>query len=522
MTEAARSEPALNGRLHPLSWVFGVLALLRHLLAPLLAVLVLGQKNQDWVFWAALPMSAAALWSVLQARVYRFEASGGELRLREGVLDRTQRHIPFARIHNITQRRHLLHRLLGVTELRLESAAGGKPEAVMKVLSLAAAAELEALLRGQGAEPQAVSVSAAESEAAGVTVPPTRLLFSLPAGEIVRLGLTSNHGFVLVAALFGSSMQSEWTRKAFASTVGPLSRSVAHTIEAELHTQRWLHLGLSLLAALLIFMLLTRLLSVALAFLRYHGFRLEQQGERLLAIRGLSTHVRAGARLPRLQRWELRSSWLQRRLGRVCLSVTVAGDNNQQEHHSGVDGAGRFSELAPLARPEQAQDLLRLCLPKLHWEQLVWQPLAPAALRRRLYGLARWLLPLLGVLALLDGLLAWLLPWPGLLSASVLLLALCYLHARAWVASAAFAEAGDVLLYRSGVFTQRTVILALPKLQSLRLYSSALDRHLGLMHLQADTQGGSRQSRALDMPCLAETQARALLQRLWAGISRPV
>ncbi|MCV2422992.1 PH domain-containing protein [Paucibacter sp. DJ2R-2] len=518
MTEAARSEPALNGRLHPLSWVFGVLALLRHLLAPLLAVLVLGQKNQDWVFWAALPMSAAALWSVLQARVYRFEASAGELRLREGVLDRTQRHIPFARIHNITQRRHLLHRLLGVTELRLESAAGGKPEAVMKVLSLAAAAELEALLRGQAV---AAELPADGSDAAMPASPVSapRLLLSLPAREILLLGLSSNHGMVLVAALFGSVMQSEGLRKAFASTVGPLSRSLAHTLEAELHTQRWLHLGLLVLVMALIFMVLTRGLSVALAFLRYHGFRLELQGERLLSSRGLSTHVRAGARLPRLQRWELSSSWLQRRMGRVRLAVTVAGDNNDGEHHSSVEGAGRFSELAPLARPQQAQDLLQLCLPGLHWDRLSWQPLAPAAVQRRLLGLLRWLLPVMALLALADAVLGWWLPWPSLLAGQALVLGLSVLHARAWVARAAFAEAGSVLLYRSGVFTQRTVILSLPKVQSLRLYSSGLDRYLGLCHLQADTQGGSRARRALDMPCLDAAQARALLQRLWAGLS---
>ena len=52
--------------------------------------------------------------------------------VREGLLDRTQRHIPFARIHNISQQSQFFHRLLGVTVLRLDSAAGGKPEAVIE------------------------------------------------------------------------------------------------------------------------------------------------------------------------------------------------------------------------------------------------------------------------------------------------------------------------------------------------------------------------------------------------------
>jgi uncharacterized membrane protein YdbT with pleckstrin-like domain len=77
------------------------------------------------------------------------------------------------------------------------------------------------------------------------------------------------------------------------------------------------------------------------------------------------------------------------------------------------------------------------------------------------------------------------------------------------------------MVYRSGVFTQRWVLVSCRKMQTLRLYSSALDRSLGLQHLQADTQGGRRSARALDIPCLPADQAEKLRDLLWQRLLQP-
>lgn len=534
MSEAGPSAPGEQGaavlrRLHPLSWLFAIGGVVRQLLLPILAYLLLGQRDSEWSVWLIGPMVVYALWAVLRTRSFSYQVVGAELLVREGLLDRTQRHIPFARIHNISQQSQFVHRLFGVTVLRLDSAAGGKPEAVMRVLGLAEAARLESVLRGQrGVEPAAAASAelpdageqgaavavASTATAAGPGAP--RLLLSMPLREIVWLGLSTNGGMVLVAAFFGAVMPNDQARRLLGQWLGAPARALGRLFIDDLKDQRWLHLLLVGLSALLTVLLLMRLLSVALAVLRYHGFRLELQGERLLALHGLSTRVRAGARLPRLQRWELSANWLQRRIGRCRLAVSVAGDTAHQDQE-GLGPVGQFSELAPLATPAQAQGLLNLCLPGLDWPQLRWQRLGPRGLRRLLYGQWRLLLPagllLLGLSLALD----WALPWPWLLAGLAVLLALGLAYARAWIGFAAYALTDDALVFRSGVFTQRWVIVALPRLQSLRFWSNGLDRHLGLVHLQADTQGGPRMRRALDIPCLERAQAEQLRRRLWRG-----
>jgi len=418
------------------------------------------------------------------------------------VLDRSLRHIPVARIQNITQRQEFLHRLLGVTELRLESAAGGKPEAVMKVLSLAAAAQLEALLRGSAQTPESTGDS-------------PRLLLAMPMREVLLLGLSSNRGKLMVAAGFGFVMQSQTLRTGLLQwSAGPVE-ALTRSFSADLHNHAWLHMSALSLGLLLLGLVLLQLLSAAMALVKFHNFKLEQHGERLLSTSGLTTQTRAAVRLPRLQRWELSSSWLQRRLNRCQLSVTVAGQGESSKDEA--EKIARFKELAPLATPPQAQALLRLCLPQLDWSALVWQPLAKTGLRCRLLGQALWMAPLwlAGVAA--NGALGVPLPWPVLFVGSAFLMGAVLLHARAWQRFGAYAQSGDLLLYRSGVFTQRWVIVSGAKLQSLRLFSTGLDRRFGLRRLQADTQGGGL-TRALDIACLPAGEAAALRASLWRGL----
>ena len=149
MTEATAASAAtpVPLRLHPWSFVFMLGGMVKQVAFPLVALLFAGGSLGRASLITGVIVTLVTLWSVLKARAFNYQLDGHTLHIREGLLDRTQRHIPVSRIQNVSQRRKLLHRLLGVTELRLESASGDKPEAVMRVLGVQQAAELEALLR---------------------------------------------------------------------------------------------------------------------------------------------------------------------------------------------------------------------------------------------------------------------------------------------------------------------------------------------------------------------------------------
>jgi putative membrane protein len=495
-------------RLHPLSWIFHFGKVLQKAVFPLIGAVVVGQRSESWEFWIILPMSLVTIYSILSARAFHYQVSNGEILIREGLFNKRQRHIPFARIQSVSQRHNFLHRLLGVTEVQLDSAAGNKPEAVMKVLSLSAAATLEDLLR----HVDAGHAGKADGEGA---VPP---LHTLPPAEIVRLGLVSNRGAVLVAAAFGGLMGNEITRKFTLDLAKKLPlRGVGNTLYSEVVEGHWLNLAMAGLAFFAVAFVVFRILSVVLAFMRYHGFVLEQHGQRLVTRQGLSTKVRAGARLPRLQRFVLQESWMHRRLDRCRLAVDVEGGNGRDEE-PGIEASAKFTELAPIGTRAQAEALLRLCLPELDWNKLDWRPLHPNALRRRLSKQAKWILPVMAGLAWLDAMRNWFVPLVDLAVMYVVIAVLVVVYTKAWLRFAAVAETGGLILFRSGVWRRNWVIAHADRLQNIRLVTAPGDRRLGLVQIEADIQGGPRNKRALVIPYMAKEDGETLRERLWKQI----
>ncbi len=526
MTEATAASAAtpVPLRLHPWSFVFMLGGMVKQVAFPLAALLFAGGSLGRASLITGVIVTLVTLWSVLKARAFNYQLDGHTLHIREGLLDRTQRHIPVSRIQNVSQRRKLLHRLLGVTELRLESASGDKPEAVMRVLGVQQADELEALLRSHSPiSDVAPGADTAQPALHAFATEGTQVLHSLSRSEILRLGLVSNHGMVLVAVLIGTVSQHAMLRKHFLSGMGGLSHWLMNLVADQSHAPHWMQVTMATVVAILATIVLTRVLSVALAFFRYQGFQLEQNGDRLLAAHGLSTQVRSAARLGRLQRWQIDETWLHRRFKRCSLGVTVAGGGAKGSGGHGIDPGLHFKELAPIATWQQTQALLRVCLPALDWDALQWQPLHAAWLGR-LWGQGRTLVP--GVLAIawaaangyfgvVAGL-AWATAAIWLLAGAVLLVWLAY--TAAWARFAAYAVAGDVLLYRSGVWHKRWVMVASSRLHVLRLHSSLLDRRMGVVHFQADTQGGTRKRRALDIPYMPQAVARTWQRAVWRRI----
>jgi len=133
-SEEAR-DPQAFSRLHPLSFIFRVGRSIRSLLLPGLLFLLLsrGSQTELWLMILFIPSIA---FDVIAYLAVRYRLADEELIVREGVITRTVRHIPFARIQNVDVVQNPLHRLFGVAEVRVETASGAEPEAVLRVLSL--------------------------------------------------------------------------------------------------------------------------------------------------------------------------------------------------------------------------------------------------------------------------------------------------------------------------------------------------------------------------------------------------
>jgi len=486
-----QSEPR---RLHASSLLFGLGSAAKRLLIPGIIVLLASRGNRAEI-WLMLMFVPAAIASIVKYISYRYRFGQDEILIREGIITRNERHIPYAHIQNIDLAQNPIHRMLGVAEVRLETASGQKPEAVMRVLSLQAVERMRARVF-EGRQ----RVEATETGAESAVKP----LVKLPLRELITLGLLSNRALALIAAAFGAIWQFD---------LFDIEPHIDRLFESELALPDSVDLHgiwsttIMAVGALLSVLLLFKLLSVAWVILKYYGFTLTARGEGLRAEYGLLTKISATIPRHRIQLLSIKRSPLQRRLGRASVQVETAGSREGDEGSS-VDRLW----LAPLIREEQVAGLLAKVQPEIDLDALDWLPLAPRA-RRRLLRKTLILVLILTALSCIT-LKFWglLLLVPGLPFALV--------HSALYVKHTAYATRGGAIFYRSGWWVRRLSIVRYDKIQALSLTESPFDRRNGMAGLGVDTAGAGRAGHRVKIAYLLAGTAREMHARLFRESSR--
>ncbi|MCR6663219.1 MAG: PH domain-containing protein [Luteimonas sp.] len=493
-------------RLHPWSWLFVLVDGMKQFIVPLAALVFLGGRSEEgWqLAGAAVVIVLLALVAIWRYFTFRYRIDGDSLFVRSGIVQRELRQIPFSRIHNVALQQSLLHRLFGVAAVKLESAGGTKPEAEMKVLTLADALALERLIRHRGR----VATGEGGSDAAQRTDDDTGedggdTLLALPTSEIVRLGLISNRGMVVVAGAFALVWQVYPEKRMF-SVLSDLWREAFGYVGH--FNGNWFATALTVVVFVLLVLALIRAFSVLLAIVRYHGFRLSEHGRRLTVERGLLTRVRASVPRRRIQSWTLRETALHRLFGRRSLDIDTAAsqvDPNQEKS---------LRELAPVGTPEACDDLVRHVLRGAEWPPAGgWHPLHPKAWQRLLMGDV-----LFGVGLLAGGL--WFFDAWGLLA--LLWLPWAWLVARRHAMRAGYAIDDGFIAVREGWWSRHWRFAEIDKIQAIELRRSPLDKRFGMASVWLDTAGAGAMSPPLRMRYLLLDDAQALFSRIERDVAR--
>lgn len=496
-------------RLHPLSFLFGLGTQARNFLLPG-AFFLLSARTSTWAWeaWAMVLFVPAALAALLQYFFYRYRYDEHEMVIRSGIVFRNERHVPYARIQNIDARQNVLHRLLGVAEVRVETGGGQEPEATMRVLPLGAFEEMRRRVFQEAR--QALPQVGPEEAAAPREAAPPRALLSLPFREVVLWGFIENRGMVMVAAAFGllwelGLMDRMWGRlfddKSSARGVG---REVFRALfgRGEVPMGK---IAMTALAFVALFALM-RIVSMVTAAVRLHGFTLARVGGDLRTQFGLFTRVSTTLPLRRIQTLTIREGPLHRLTRRVSVRVDTAGGG-------GMEGGQTQREwLAPLVRKSALTALVREVVPELDMGAAAWRKMPPRAFRRRLKPLV--ILAVAFSLPLVFTVRWWALPW------FAFLLGWACLHARLSVTHLGWAVTDGAVLFRSGWLTRHVTVTRFAKIQAVTLQESPFDRRASMANVDVDTAGAGVASHRVHIPYLEVTDAQALYARLSAEAAR--
>ena len=421
-------------------------------------------------------LAIVAAVQVLQWRNFRYGFDGAVVRVQQGVLQRRTRSIDVARIQQVEVDQPLVHRVLGLAVLRLETASeGGQTEVELNGVSLAEAERLRAALRPVAgtSSPAGEDAEAAGSPAATPTTP----VLEVPLAHLALSAVTGAQLLALPAALavFGEAVFDLGAEQDVGETVVGLARGS----------------GIALLVLLAGVVAVGA--AVVAAVLRDGGYRVELRGDDLVIRRGLLTTRETVLPRHRVQVVEVRQNWLRRALGMAAVHVRSAGGG------AASDDARRIQvPLVPVGRP--LDDLLEAVLPgRPHSATFRSHP--PAARRRSMvrvtlrFGLLALPLGALAVaLRAVDGLddvaFAGLsLPWTWLAAAALVLLALGPVLGLAEYGHLAHAVGDRVVASRHGALGVTTSFAPLARLQGVTRTDSPFQRRLALASVHGHLAG---------------------------------
>jgi putative membrane protein len=500
---ARETTPAERRRLHPASLLFSIGRTLRALLFPALVALLSGSET----FWAivGLVMGVPAIGlAIVRHLTLRWSLRPEELFVEEGLWFRSERHVPYARIQDVDLVQGPVHRLLGVAEVRVQTAGGSEPEAVLRVLGLPDVEVLRAAIRapgrdpGHAPDPSPVHGSAAPRDEASPPEAPHVLVEGIPLGRLVALGLVLHRGLAVVGAGFVLLVEADLLQPLVERL--PLAPWLAGWVERP--GGPFLLVLVLLVGGLAAF----ALLSIAWSVVRFGGYRLERIGEVLHVRCGLLTRVLASVPLARIQSLTVEETWMHRLFGCATLVARTAGATAGEDDPS----AALRHRFVPIVPVSEVPALATSLLPGTSLEGLTWHPLGPGAAGR---AARRAVLLLLLVVSPLLGVVLWSLreraALPALLVLVFLAAVLGSLAALA-VRRTRWARTPWGFVFQRGVLTRRTTLLPADRIQTVRTAQSPFDRRRDHATLTLDAAGGARHASEVRTRYMAVDQARAV------------
>ena len=502
-------------RLHPASLFFAFGRSIKAFALPgLLAAFSIGRASRPavggfqppdtWELWLMLLIIPSVLAALARYFSFRLRYDETELVIRSGILFRNERHVPYHRIQNLDAVQNMVHRLLRVIEVRVDTGASKEPEATISVLPEEAFADMRRRVFAGRALPAMSADAAPPFEDRG------RTLLQLPLRELLLCGFLENRGLVIVGALYGllweiGILGPVWDRLFDDGTYTPgMVRGMTRTIVAG--NRLPLAQIAVITSGIAVLLLLVRALSMVWAVLRLHGFRLSRVGNDLRSEFGLTTRVSTTIPVRRLQSLTIRQAPLYRLFRRATLRVETAGGGGQP---GGEQKTGRRELLAPLVRRDELPALVQHLLPEVDLRSFEFRPPHPRAFRRAVK-------PALVLAFAMSAMAAAVLDWRAIYASPLIVLWMVVGTYKA-LQHLGWAVTDSAIAFRSGWLWRSITVVPLARIQVVRRIETPFDRRTGMGRVRIDTAGASERSHRVDIPYLPREVAFDLHARLAAA-----
>ncbi len=463
-------EPVFR-RLNPLTILVEVLRFAWRFIYLFIFVLLSRGSGTDFMYEAIGGVVViAAIWRYFSTS---YAVHQGTLIVKTGFFVRNQRTIPLSAIQNINVNKSFIHRVLGLVDLKIETAAGAQAEASLSALS---ASEAEALKRELRA---GVRREEAPPEPEFKTV--GRTVYKISTKELLLTGATENRAFAILGTIFGGSF-------IFQDRLVEVFRRLFPNFGDD-----WVMVAV----VGFMFFLVGWVFSIISAIVSYANFEVNLHEGNLRRHYGLLNQIESVVPLPRVQIMRTSETLFQRWLRLCKLYVETAGSFEKQD-------LGGSSLLCPLIESQRVAETARMVLPGRPVNEVVWRPVSKKTIITYFRGAFLVYAVLVAGSAIYFG--------PKAFWALVPLAAWSVFSGWMHYKTTGFDDRPNLLAARHGVLSRHTSYVPPEKIQSVSVSQSPFQRRLRLstvhVHTAAMTHGSAQ------VPDLEEADAATLAHGL--------
>ena len=496
MSDAVVEAPLAEGeRTHKLGLLVSFIAGLPQLFFPILAVLFgTGSRNNPelipLVIFGVMLVSFVFRW-IAWLR-FRFTLDDDDIRIEQGILNRTVRSIPYDRIQDVSIEEKPLARLFGLGEVKFESGGGEGDDAKLSYVSMDRAEALRQTVRSRkalAAGGEAAPVAAVKAEAEPV--------FAMDNDRLLTLGLYS-FSLIIFAVLGGLAQQFDfllpydwWDFKHWIGLAEDRGVSI-NGIGAGAQIAG----ALIALAALVGIGIVTGIVRTVLT---EYGFRLDRNERGFRRRRGFLTRTDVVMPVARVQAAVVTTGPIRKRRGWHALKFVSLAQDSKEEADFMAAPLAKLDEIWPIAA-----------------ETGIMPPDPDFAFRK-----SRFLWWATGLVGLSIGMIIAMVATmvfadaPFRLAVWMLALPLLFLP-LVWLEWRRYGDLidGRQLYIREGWWRQRLAMIPQLKVQSAEISQGPIARALGLSTLHFGVAGGSFAFVALPL-----AEARAIRDQVMAQVA---
>lgn len=340
--------------------------LVKALIPVLIAMVVGGQREMTECLVAGFGL-LGVFFALVHYFTTRFGIGDGLLVYRSGLIQKKIRTIPLERIQNVNFNQSLLHQVLGIVDVDIETGGGHGAEASLSALSKQAAEDLKAELMQFSPTSEAVD----QPHVLAVAPPKVETLYKVSNKELLLAGATENKALVIVVSAMAL------LQLFFHGDDKVIVNGLERLPLRQLSGSSAILVSLALFAVLI---LVGWIASIVQTVIVYHAFELQRVHGRIYRRYGLLTRVENVIPLRRVQSFRFSANPIQRLLRVSKLYVETAGGfkhkGDHQQSHTESDMV-KHALFAPLVENSRIGEMAHVVFPSLDLNAVNWKRVSP-------------------------------------------------------------------------------------------------------------------------------------------------